>query len=530
VAVADSIQRYPLLRLLVAYLLGIGIAHVVYPLVDCKLLAFVSMLIALSMLVILAVCVVRSKGTQVVFGVWASLFFVSIGMIGYIHERHVSAFEWPPTKMIYEARVLDMPRNRERSVLCEVNVEAVCDSAVWQRVHRKVYAYMSPSDSTDVLKPGDMILFNASVRPPRNFSDDLTFDYAAYLSMQGVAGTVYLPKGTWVKTGTSHTMRGRLLSLRQRLIQQHMYPMFDSETLGVLAAFTLGEKRMLTDEVRAAYIDAGAAHALALSGLHVGVIYAMLAFLLRSMVRRRGLRWVSDVLVVVILWLFALMVGMSSSVVRAVAMCTLYVMARWISRDSASIHVLSLAALVMLLVHPLYLFDVSFQLSFMAMASILWLEPYMETFIIRTRASRFVSYITGVLCMSLAAQVGTLPLSLYHFGTFPTYFLLTNVLVVPCLSVLLLLSFVWWLLVLMGCSWATLLGSLLQYLTTALNSVLTHISHWPYAVLHVERFGALSVLFSYMLIFSLGLFYTKRWPKGFVYALASLLGLLLSLL
>jgi competence protein ComEC len=184
----------------------------------------------------------------------------------------------------------------------------------------------------------------------------------------------------------------------------------------------------------------------------------------------------------------------------------------------------------MLLVHPLYLFDVSFQLSFMAMASILWLEPYMEAFIIRTRVSRFVSYITGVLCMSLAAQVGTLPLSLYHFGTFPTYFLLTNVVVVPCLSVLLLLSFVWWLLVLMGCSWATLLGSLLQYLTTALNSVLTHISHWPYAVLHVERFGALSVLFSYMLIFSLGLFYTKRWPKGFVYALASLLGLLLSLL
>ena len=104
-AVADSIQRYPLLRLLVAYLLGIGIAHVVYPLVDCKLLAFVSMLIALSMLVILAVCVVRSKGTQVVFGVWASLFFVSIGTIGYMHERHVSAFEWSPTKMIYEARV-----------------------------------------------------------------------------------------------------------------------------------------------------------------------------------------------------------------------------------------------------------------------------------------------------------------------------------------------------------------------------------------------------------------------------------------
>lgn len=527
----DSIQRYPLLRLLVAYLLGVGMAHAVYPVADTKMLSWMMLLGAVLMMSIVAVCVVVNRGTKMLFGVSASLVFMFLGAIGYIHERQNNVYEWSSKEVVYKAHLVDSPRNRERSVLCVVSIDAVCDSAVWHGVHRKVYAYMAPSDSVGVLQPGDVIYFKACVKEPRNFSDDLPFDYAQYLNMQGVAGTVFLPERSWVKTGECcRDLKTKMLRLRHQLVQQHLYPAFDKEAMGVLAALTLGEKRMLTDEVREVYTDAGAAHALALSGLHVGVIYVILSFLVRGVVRRRSLRWVPDVAVIAVLWLFALMVGLSASVVRAVAMCTLYTVARWISRDSATIHVLSLAALLMLLIHPLYLFDVSFQLSFMAMVSILWLEPYMEEAFIRPKQSSVVSYIIGVLCMSLAAQLGTLPLSLYHFGTFPTYFLLTNILVVPCLSVLLMLSVVWWLFVVMGLSWAAPLGSLLQYITQTMTTALAHIAHWPYAVLHVERFNGFSVLFTYMLIFCLGVFYTKKWPRGFVLALASLLGLLVSLL
>lgn len=526
----DSIQRYPLLRLLVAYLLGEGIAHAVYPMADAMMLSRILLPGAVLTITVLAVCVVVNRGAKMLFGVSASLVFLSLGAIGYIYERQNDVYDWSPEEVIYKAHLTDTPRNRERSVLCVVSIDAVSDSVAWHGVHRKVYAYMAPSDSVGSLKPGDVIHFKACVRRPRNFSDDLTFDYARYLSMQGVAGTVYLPEHAWVKTGEYRAdLKARMLRRRQHLMQRHLYPAFDKEAMGVLAALTLGERRMLTHEVRSAYIDAGAAHALALSGLHVGVIYMILSFLVRGVVRRRSMRWIADVAVIAVLWLFALMVGLSASVVRAVAMCTLYAVARRVSRDSASIHVLSLAALLMLLLHPLYLFDVSFQLSFMAMASILWLEPYMEEALIRSRQSSIASYVTGVLCMSLAAQLGTLPLSLYHFGTFPTYFLITNTLVVPCLSVLLILSVVWWALAIMGLPWAAPLGALLQYLTQALTAALTHIAHWPYAVLHVEQFGGISVFFTYMLIFCLGIFYTKKRPRALVLALASLLGLLVSL-
>ena len=207
--------------------------------------------------------------------------------------------------------------------------------------------------------------------------------------------------------------------------------------LGALSALTLGDKRGLSKEVREAYSDAGASHVLALSGLHVGLIYGMVAMVLRGLIRRRNLRWLRELLIVVVLWGFALLVGMSASVVRAVAMCSLFAAARWVSDGTtSSLHVLSLTALVMLLVRPLYLFDVGFQLSFMAMASILCLELYLEALVRKQTLHPVMAYLAGIVCMSTAAQLGTFPLVLHHFGTFPTYFLLTNLLAIPLLFLL----------------------------------------------------------------------------------------------
>jgi competence protein ComEC len=238
-----------------------------------------------------------------------------------------------------------------------------------------------------------------------------------------------------------------------------------------------------------------------------------------------------EVIIIAVLWAFALMVGMSASVVRAVAMCTLYAVARWASGgDSSSPHLLSLAASVMLLVRPLYLFDVGFQLSFMAMVAILWLEPHLEALFQKHRLHPVLAYLVGIVCMSLAAQLGTFPLVLYHFGSFPTYFLVTNLVVVPALFIVVLLMFVWWVLTLTHLPLAQLLGTLLQGLVEMLNRGLTHISHWPGAVVHVEGYTALSALFTYLFILFAGLFILKKWPRGAVFALASLLGLLLSFL
>ena len=546
--IGDSIQRYPLLRLLVFYVFGIGLADALYPHVPS--LALYGVWGSLSLLVAL-LFIWRRK---VLFGMVASALFLMLGVWGYLWSRSETECAWPTEKRVYEARVITPPRARERSVLCEVEVTAVRDSSVWNGVGRKVFAYMESCDDAAALLPGDVLCFKGSVRVPQNFSDSLTFDYARYVTMQGAAGTVYLPRKHWERLGMHElTLRERLLRLRGRLQQRYKASAFEKDVLGVLSALTLGDKRELSNEMRATYSDAGAAHVLALSGMHVGIIYGFLAFVLRGLFRMRNLRWLSELLTLMALWLFAFMVGMSASVVRAVAMCTLYILARWVADDTSSpLHVLSLTALLMLLVCPFSLFDIGFQLSFMAMASILWIEPYLELFLRRGinssslhcfqrlkgtnfgAVSRCVlrstsGFFVGLLCMSLAAQLGTFPLVLHHFGTFPTYFLLTNLVVVPCLIAVLLLSLVWWALLLLGAPWMQSLSGLLQYVIGWMNQILSCIGQWPYAVLHVDNFGASSMLCTYLFIFFAGLFIIKKWPRAAVFALAALLGLVVCL-
>lgn len=503
-AMGDSIQRYPLLRFFFAYLCGVGLADVCYPYIGaCSLLVVCG--IPVSLLLILLLAYVGRR--NVLFGVVASVLFLALGACGYLQARRGAEYVWPSGREVYEARVLTEPRMRERSILCEMEVVAMHDSVGWHEVGRKIFAYMEPSDEADALLPGDVLCFSGKVRAPLNFSDSLHFDYARYVTMQGAAGTVYLPCAKWSRIGeVSLSMRERMLRLRARLNEKYLARTFDGDALGVLSALTLGDRRELSPEVRAVYSDAGAAHVLALSGLHVGVIYGIFALVFRHLLRRRGLRWLSELLTMVALWLFALLVGMPVSVVRAVMMYSLYILARWVSDGSPPLHVLSLTALLMLLLRPLWLFDVGFQLSFMAMASILCVEPHLEMLFQRHSLHPVLGYLVGLLCMSLAAQLGTFPLALYHFGTFPSYFLLTNVVVVPCLSLLLLLSLVWWVLLLARVSWAVPLGALLQHVVTWLNEMLRGIGEWPGAVLHVSGYGLPAMCLTYLCLLFAGLF------------------------
>lgn len=526
VATGDGIQRYPLLRLLVPYVIGIVLADALWHHADAGWLYGAGVC---AVLLLLVLCTARRVAWW--SGMAACCLFLVAGGAGYALSRSRAQYAWPAHEVVYEARVEDAPRHRARSMRCVMEVTALHDSAHWQRVGRKVLAYMQPCGDADSLRAGDVVCFRGTVRAPRNFAPGTGFDYARYVTMQGAAGTVYLSQGSWAAVGEEPSAPGvRMLRLRHTLLAEYMERAFGGDVLGVLSALTLGDKRVLGEEVRAVYADAGVSHVLALSGLHVGMIYAMLVFLLRGLLRSRSLRWLREVLTVAVLWLFAMMVGMSASVVRAVSMYTLYILARWVSKESSPLSVLSLAAFAMLLVQPLSLFDVGFQLSFMAMVPILCVEPRLEALFRRSSLPPVPAYLVGVACMSLAAQLGTFPLVLYHFGTFPTYFLLTNLVVIPYLYVVLLLIAVWWLLALAGGPWAVSLGRVVQLLVEWLNRLLACIADWPFAVLRVEDFSAAAVLFTYLFLSFAALFLIGRWQRGGVLALAALLGLLVTLL
>lgn len=226
----------------------------------------------------------------------------------------------------------------------------------------------------------------------------------------------------------------RCLDYRRTLLDRYRTSSADDE-YAVLAAMTLGDKSALTKELRETYSKTGASHILALSGLHLGIIYLLLFRL--TLGRRRF--WLSQVAIILSIWAFAFLTGLSTSVVRSATMISIYALFSVGGRHRSPVNILCFTAIVMLLVNPASLFDIGFQLSFSAVLAILLLMPLFESFFPEHyfEGRPLQHYIYNVVGLSVAAQVGVAPLIAFYFGRFSTYFLLTNFIVIPAATMIL---------------------------------------------------------------------------------------------
>ena len=286
-----------------------------------------------------------------------------------------------------------------------------------------------------------------------------------------VLGTVLMQRAQQKPTEVSRLDHSKTYFLEQRakLLDRLSDSGVDGSVYAVVAAMSLGDKSQLTKNLRETYALTGASHILALSGLHLGIIYTLLSLLLN----RRRWQVASQVVIIVCIWLFVFLVGMPASVVRSAVMLTVYALLSLGHRDKMSVNTLAFAVIVMLLFNPMALFDIGFQLSFMAVLAILLFYPLFErvwsqSFYLNHRAFKWV---WAMLAVSCAAQIGVAPLIAYYFGRFSNYFLLTNLVVIPAATLILYLSLV----VLLIPS----LAYLLIYTVDILNCLLTWIATLP---------------------------------------------------
>lgn len=290
------------------------------------------------------------------------------------------------------------------------------------------------------------------------------------------------------------------LERRAKLLDRLSESGVDGSAYAVVAAMALGDKSQLTTELRDAYAISGASHILALSGLHLGIIYTLLSLLLS----RRRWQMVSQIVIIVSIWLFVFLVGLSASVVRSAVMVSIYAMLSLGHRDKLSVNTLAFAAIVMLLFNPMALFDVGFQLSFMAVLTILLFYPLLESlwsqpFLLDHRLFRWLWTMLSVSC---AAQIGVAPLIAYYFGRISCYFLLANLVVVPAAALILYLS----LAVLLIPS----LAYLLIYIVDTLNQLLVSIAALPGASIEGLHPTPLQVWMMYVIIFAVYLLLIRR--------------------
>ena len=216
------------------------------------------------------------------------------------------------------------------------------------------------------------------------------------------------------------------------------------DELATIGALTLGYKDDIDPEVKRHFQASGAAHVLAVSGLHTGILYALLIWLLtgggfsKPMYEDRFRKTTHCIIVIIAMWAYAWLTGMTPSVVRAVIMVTIVEIGKIIYRESISLNTIAAAAILILLVKPEDLFSVSFQLSFAATAAIVIIMNAFPLHLVGGKeiGRKTMAYVIGIIAVSLAAQAGTLPITMYYFGQISTYFLLTNLIVLPLATLL----------------------------------------------------------------------------------------------
>jgi len=273
------------------------------------------------------------------------------------------------------------------------------------------------------------------------------------------------------------------IPLQARLYQRLEAAGLRGDELATTGALTLGYKEDLDNELKHRFQASGAAHVLAVSGLHTGILYALLLGLLtlggrlKPRYENRLGRCLLSLIIIAVMWAYAWLTGLTPSVVRAVLMVTLVEIGRMLYRQSLSLNTIAAAAVLILLVRPSDLYSISFQLSFAATAAIVLVAKEFERTIHRqnwkdTFLGKVLNWVLGTIIISLAAQLGTLPITMHAFGQVSNYFLLTNLFVMPLAALLVPFGLVT---IALGGSW---LGILVGKGTYALAWLMNHAVGW----------------------------------------------------
>lgn len=286
----------------------------------------------------------------------------------------------------------------------------------------------------------------------------------------------------------------RMVEYRQQLLEQYQQDL-SPEAYSIVAAMTLGDRTSLSSETRQAFNITGAGHILAISGLHLGIIYMVISFLVR------GRRWrvAAQILTILLLWTFAFLVGMSASVVRAATMLTIYGLLSLGYRRGMSVNVLAFTAILMLVAQPDALFEISFQMSYLAVFAILLIFPMLYHIIPAhwLMEHRFVGWMWGMTLLSLSAQIGVAPLIAFYFHRFSVYFLLANFVVIPCAYLILIGG-----LLLLLTSWSLIAKGLIL-VVNGMQAALSAIATLPYASIEELYPSLLQTILIYILIASI---------------------------
>lgn len=455
--------------------------------------------------------IIRSYSLRVVPGVFYNLFLFYSGFIlPHVKAPGADAILYDPTNSgTVLARVAEPPTVTGSSIKTVLRFDYKYKDGQWERCRGKVLAYLKVKPGSGDPGYGERVLLRSPVYKIRDNSNPYSFNYARYLFRKGISDRTYADTWQWQKS--SHPLQWGIrkfaFHLREQLLEILKQNKVAGDSYAVAAALLLGYVSDLSPELLHDYAASGAMHVLSVSGMHVGVIYLFIELLLGFMNKNRWSRWLKTAMILLLIWFYACMTGLSPCVVRSAIMITLPIIARAVDRTPDMYNVIAASLFIMLVIDPNVLFDVGFQLSYLAVTGLVVL--YKPIYDLYVTSAWLPDKIWSLWAVSIAAQISTLPVALYVFHQFPNYFLLTNLLVVPLSSLIIYTGILLISVAMIG--WlAIFVAQMLVYLITFLNTSIHFIEGLPWSTLSGIFISESTMVLLFLLIITGYLFFKEK--------------------
>ena len=511
------LDKNPFVRIIFPYALGIIVhLYVKIPGIVC---------VAVVCLLSVAAVFFYRRHLSMRYG-WVTGFvlFVTIGTMGFataeLSEKPPVPHDANNYKCSYRACVTNTPSEGERAYKVDLQVEAVKVYGEWQNFDTKIVATIIKDSLARQLKAGQTIVFNSKIDSLNAPKNPFGFDYSQYLQLNGVQGSIFLNQGEWqIANESVRGIRQYALNMRQKLVDILRNAGLSGNEFGLASTLVLGYKNSIDAEVKQAYMNAGAMHVLAVSGMHVGIVCAVLEFLM-TILGGRILLTLKRLIIILLLWAYAFITGLSPSVLRATVMFSFVMLARLINREMSIYNTLAASAFLLLCIDPSLLFKASFQLSYAAVTGIVFFQPRI-TRLIRVR-NKLLRYIWELTAVSFAAQISTLPFCLYYFERTPVYFWMSNIIVSPGAAVMIFLT-----MMLLAVSPVASLTKIVGFVTSAfakaMNFMVMSIANLPFSTIENRYISVSQALLIAIAIISATIWIIKHKPLGLTAALCAIL-------
>jgi len=457
-----------------------------------------------------------------IYGIFIFLFCISSGYIRVNHSNAGMTLSSVDSITAFQASLKRSPDEKAKSMACVMELKAVCRNDKWEKANVQALIYLAKDSLSRELEAGDEILIASKLERVRNNGNPNEFDYAKYLHHRYILYSNYVRGSSWklVEKNQSFSFKHIAVAWRQRLLNIYKKAGLKNEAYEILAALTLGAREEVSEDVKTVWSAAGATHVLAVSGLHVGIIFGVMQFLLSFLAGSKLGRFIRGMILLACLWSYALLTGLSPSVMRAASMFSIIAIALMINRKGTIYNSLAISALLLLLIDPFVLFNVGFQFSYLAVVSIVYFQPKFENMI---NVDSFVlRWSWRLFTVSLAAQVGTFPLAIYYFHQFPAYFFLSNFVIIPVAGLLIYSSAV--LLIFSEINFLTKWFTyLLQNFVELIHWLIYQIQALPGALIERITFTSFQVVLLYCLIIGLVFILFGKRKKAFFASLIILI-------